>query len=162
MKNLTLSTTLMLLISAVLFAAAVSILPELPAEFSRNKSNTGKEKNLINGESLQMINKALSEESKTESFTYAGAFESPFRKRGALTQKTSQSRIVPIPDRPRLSIKGILTKENPLAILEDERGETYIRGIGDNALGQEICQIKEDKIVLRDRRGTYELAVEEK
>lgn len=155
------NSTIMLLFSVVLLAVSVSILSELPELFTGTGSNTVNSNSLIDDKSLRLINTALQIEDTIGSFTYAGHFESPFRKGGVKISRNKSSHST-LPERPRLFLKGILLKERSLAIVEDERGETYIRGVGESALGQEVISIKENRIVLRDQRGTYELTVEEK
>ena len=105
---------------------------------------------------------ALREQELPTYFTYTSDFESPFRKRGQSVKRPRTHSASPVPERQKLFLKGILLKEKPLAIIEDERGETYIRSIGENVLEQEILKIQENKVVLRDRRGTYEIVVQEK
>jgi hypothetical protein len=109
---------------------------------------------------LKKIDATLNRKIAIDSFVYTGTVETPFRVCGdnPLTRKTP---VKNLPERPKLMIKGILQKNAPLAIIEDTHGETYIRGVGEIALDQEIVKIFDNKVTLRDARGVYVLMVEE-
>jgi hypothetical protein len=96
-----------------------------------------------------------------DTFQYVGSFESPFRKPGDDLSSRTRNAFANQPPRPKLYLKGILQKNVPLAILEDEKGETYIQGVGENVLDQEILKIADSKVTLRDNRGKYDLTVQE-
>ncbi len=135
---------------------------EIPDLLVQNTYRKRTSKSIIDN-NIASINKVLSLSPHYDFFTYTNEFESPFRKYGAprtqaQTVKSSQE---VIPNRPDLMLKGVLLKEKSLAIIEDKGGQTYIRGIGETVLDQQIVSINADKVVLRDRKGTYELAVEE-
>lgn len=109
---------------------------------------------------LKKMDATLSKKIVLDTFNYIATFESPFRKRGEDPSRNANKK----PDlsgRTKLFLKGILQKNAPLAILEDENGETYIRGIGEKALDQEIFKIANNRVTLRDSRGNYDLVVEE-
>ena len=104
---------------------------------------------------------ALNKKISLDTFNYIATFESPFRKRGEDPSRNAANKKQDLSGRPKLFLKGILQKNAPLAILEDENGETYIRGIGEKALDQEIVKIADNRVTLRDSRGNYDLVVEE-
>lgn len=110
---------------------------------------------------LKKIDAALNKKVALDTFNYIATFESPFRKRGEDPARNAANKKLDLSGRPKLFLKGILQKNAPLAILEDENGETYIRGIGDKALDQEIFKIADNRVTLRDSRGNYDLVVEE-
>lgn len=161
MKNES-NSTLLILVSIVCLSAGIFLLMEIPELLLQNTSRKQASKSIIDN-SIASINKVLSLSPHYDFFTYTSEFESPFRKHGAThTQpQTNKSSQEITPSRPDLLLKGVLLKEKSLAIIEDKGGQTYIRGIGETVLDQQIVSINADKIVLRDRKGTYELAVEE-
>lgn len=149
----------LLVISAVMFIFSGFIITDLPGDLSKNPESDNNSIKITTSE-LDLINNALENKSHNDFFTYVGQFESPFRKRTDLVQNHAAVNS-PLLKREKLYLKGILIKNKPLAILENEQGETFIRGIGDTVLDQEILKIKETSITLRDRQGTYDLAVQE-
>jgi len=137
----------------------IYLLLDLPSAFE--KSHNDKQSQSVHAAHNEMKNldDALNKRIVRDTFQYVGSFESPFRKLGDDLAKKSASANVPV--RPTLFLKGILLKNEPLAILEDEQGETYIEGVGQIVLGQEIVKINDNKVTLRDSRGKYDLVVEE-
>jgi hypothetical protein len=110
---------------------------------------------------LKKMDAALDKKISLDTFNYIATFESPFRKRGEDPSGNTANKKQDLSGRPKLVLKGILQKNAPLAILEDENGQTYIRGLGEKALDQEIFKIIDNKVTLRDSRGNYDLVVEE-
>ncbi len=156
------NNTLLLLVSIVCLSAGIYLFMGIPDLLIQNTSMKQTSKSIIDN-SIANINRVLSLTPHYDFFTYTSEFESPFRKFGvARTQEqTIKSSQEVIPSRPQLLLKGVLLKEKSLAIIEDKSGQTYIRSIGETVLDQQIVSINADKVVLRDRKGTYELAVEE-
>lgn len=156
------NSTLIILVSAVCLSAGIFLFMEIPDLLIQNTYRKQTSKSIIDN-SIASINDVLSLSPHYDFFTYTSGFESPFRKHGAArTQaQTSKSSQEVTPSRPELLLKGVLLKEKSLAIIEDGGGQTYIRGTGETVLDQQIVSINADKVVLRDRKGTYELAVEE-
>jgi hypothetical protein len=112
--------------------------------------------------SFALVEKALSLPPPPAAVRYSGGFESPFKT--VLQARQSEARgthAAPAPARPKLSLKGILYKSNPLAILEDANGKTSILGVGDTLFGQKVTAIGKTSVTLRDRHGPYELSVKE-
>ncbi len=157
------NNTLLLLASIVCLSAGIFLFMEIPDLLIQNTSRKQTSKSIIDN-SIADINRVLSLTPHYDFFTYTSEFESPFRKFGAVRtqeQTINKSSQEVIPSRPQLLLKGVLLKEKSLAIIEDKGGQTYIRSIGETVLDQQIVSINADKVVLRDRKGTYELAVEE-
>ena len=94
-------------------------------------------------------------------FHYDGNFESPFRLFSEAfappvkIQKTSPAQKI------TLVLKGVLLKEQPLAILEDETGKTFICGIGETIRENVVESIEPSRVKLRGSQGTYMLSVKE-
>lgn len=111
---------------------------------------------------LSLIDSALASIPAATSFKYSGGFENPFRSwQNTTTRPRGKKTKSAVPPRSKFTLKGILIKDKPLAILESEMGETFIRGINEKALEQTIISINENTVVIRDHLGTYELSVEE-
>jgi hypothetical protein len=135
---------------------------KIPVELNLNPT-VKQTTSILSNKSVKKIDDALEKSISLDAFNYTGSFESPFRIKGERKSlRKSSANAVPIPDRPKLSLKGILQKDAPIAIVEDPNGETYIKGIGEKVLDQEIVKIFNNKVTLRDQRGTYDLMVEEK
>lgn len=152
----------MILLPIACLSAAIFLFMEIPDLLIQNTSRKQTSKSIIDN-SIASINSVLSLTPHYDFFTYTSDFESPFRKyKSARTQtQTNKPPQDVTPSRPELLLKGVLLKEKSLAIIEDKGGKTYIKGIGEAVLDQQIISINADKVVLRDRKGTYELAVEE-
>ncbi|NLD98718.1 MAG: hypothetical protein GX640_02495 [Fibrobacter sp.] len=160
MKKFT-NESLFLIASVILLIAAGSIGLEIPALLETKTPSRQTLPSVVN-KSLSNIERALKIESKSDFFTYSATFESPYRKKGETVQVDKNIKQLPGPIRPRLILKGVLLNANALAILEDEQGKTYIRGAGDTILDQQtIIAIKANRVIMRDRQGSYELTVEE-
>jgi|GEM_PF-4148732 len=103
---------------------------------------------------------------RNQFFEYTGGFENPFRLWNTSAtpsdKKADNSTADKNDERVRLTLKGILIKDKSLAILENDRGETFIRGTGETVLEQKIVAISAQSVTLRDKRGTYEITVEDK
>lgn len=145
--------------SVLFFILAFSNLAEIPSDLQNVTKTNTKSQQLTPGE-LDKIDKVLQKKINSVTFAYTGQFESPFRTRSTniVISKSPKDTLL---KRTKLFLKGILTTNAPLAILEDEKGETYIRGTGEKALDQEIIKISDSKVILRDGHGTYELTVQE-
>ncbi len=156
------NNSLLLLLSAVCLLGVAYLLSDLPQLLLHNNLKKQTKKTIINS-SIAKIDNVLSTKPHFNFFSYTSGFENPFRKRGnqKVAHVNSSTTTLNKPIRPKLLLKGILLKNNGLAIIEDERGQTYIRGTGESILDQQIVDIKADKVVLKDRKGNYELAVEE-
>lgn len=105
------------------------------------------------------VQQALACTLNVDTVTYEPTFETPFRRRGARVSRGGPRR--PSYSRKKLHLKGVLLKKNPLAILEAEDGSTEILGLGGTIDGQRVMRIREDRVTLRDRHGSYELRVQQ-
>ncbi|HUI91691.1 MAG TPA: hypothetical protein VLX68_05515 [Chitinivibrionales bacterium] len=113
--------------------------------------------------SFALVEKALGLPPAPPVVRYGGGFESPFKTVWQERQgdETVHHAAAAASARPRLSLKGILYKSNPLAILEDANGKTSILGVGDTLSGQKVTAIQKTAVTLRDRHGAYVLTVKE-
>jgi type II secretory pathway component PulC len=113
--------------------------------------------------SSSLVDRALSLQPSAAAVRFKGGFESPFKLVSEAHRNTSGGprRPAAVPSRPRLVLKGVLYKSNPLAILEDANGATSILGIGDTLFGQKVAGITKTSVTLRDSHGTYDLSVKE-
>jgi hypothetical protein len=152
----------LILFSIALLIGTVYLLSDLP-DLINQKTAIAPRKQSIVSSTLANMDKVLTNKEKHENFTYTGTFENPFRKfnMNSIQQTASTPSHKKITERQIFLLKGVLIKEKSLAIIEDSRGETYIRGIGEKAVDQEIVSIKENKVVLRDSHGLHELVVED-
>jgi hypothetical protein len=132
----------------------------IPVQFGMHVETGNYRSDLFANGALKKIDAALNRKTVIDPFVYAGTFETPFRVCGdnPMTRKLPEKAL---PERPQMMLKGILQKSQPLAILEDTHGETYIRGVGEAALDQEIVKIQDNRVTLHDARGVYDLVVEE-
>ena len=152
---------LLLLVAIMTLIAVFFIGSEIPDDLALVKRKLHSPLPVQSQSRLSLIDSALSSIPAASSFKYSGGFENPFRgwqksaKPGGKHTKSTR------PPRARFALKGILIKNKPLAILESEMGETFIRGINGKALEQTIVSITENSVIIRDHLGTYELSVEE-
>ncbi len=114
--------------------------------------------------SSALVDKALGLRPSVAPVRFRGGFESPFKmpSEAHVNTTSAHDRTPPAAlSRPRLTLKGVLYKSSPLAILEDAGGATAIIGVGDTLFGQKVTAITKNSVTLRDRHGTYELSVKE-
>jgi len=104
------------------------------------------------------VQAALAAATAEKPYAYTGGFESPFRAYGSGPSNGGSIRAAPA-RRPAFTLKAILTKGKPQAILEDDQGTTFICGAGDTIRNQKVVAIGERGVTLRDRQGTYEIPV---
>ncbi len=150
---------LLLLVSGALFLVAAVIGSAIPDEIAHIGKQPVHFEDSTTTARLSLINSAVHAVPRNRFFEYTGGFENPFRQLS--DQRLKATTRSGKPSRTKLLLKGILIKDRPLAILEDNNGETYIRGVGDKALEQLVVAIAENRVTLRDHLGTYELTVEE-
>lgn len=156
------NSSMLLLVSVVCLSAAAFLVFEIPDLLVQNTHKSKSSSSIID-KSIASINKVLAIAPHYDFFSYTSGFDSPFRKHGTFQPQTEVKQYAKknIPIRPKLILKGVLLKDKSLAIIEDESGQTFIRGIGESVLEQQIISINTQKVVFRDRKGTYELAVQE-
>ena len=152
---------LIMLLAIVLIVVAAFIGKTVPVEFSRINNRSAMNEDSTASKRLAIINAAVRAKPPHDAFEYTGGFENPFKRWNAPNLNNNRRREAS-PPRTMLSLKGILMKEQrPLAILENPMGETFIRGVGEKALDQLIVSISDNRVVMRDHLGTYELSVKE-
>lgn len=143
----------------VAFILGIYLLIDIqPSATNPNKSLSVQDESMAQRE-IKKLDNALNRRVTADTFQYVGNFETPFRIAGDNGQKKVPK--VNLPARPRLLLKGILQKNVPLAIIEDEQGETFIEGVGKSIHGQEIVKISNNRVTLKDNRGHYDIMVEE-
>lgn len=127
---------------------------------SKSKGHSSK----IENERFVIIDRALKEVVNQPFFNYTGDFENPFQNNPSSGGKEKSSATTTKPKEPEripLTLKGILTNERPLAILEDNNGRTFIRGVGDSVENQRIIAISGTKVTILDGKSKYDIAVKE-
>jgi hypothetical protein len=114
-------------------------------------------------EHFKIIDQALKEVVDQNFFNYVGDFENPFKKSPFSSNTSSESSVTKVttPDHIQLKLKGILSNERSLAILEDNEGRTFIRGVGDSVESQRICAISGSVVTILDGKKKYEITVKE-
>lgn len=155
--------TALLVFASLLLVAAVVFFSKIPHDLSQLRNRKTVSADSTTTERLSLISAAVNEVPAIRSFEYTGGFENPFRPlhpKRVHSAKRSTGGAGKIA-RSKFLLKGILTKNKPLAILEDGLGETYIRGVGDKALDQVVVKITSNQVTMRDNLGTYVLVVEE-
>ncbi|MCL2689219.1 MAG: type 4a pilus biogenesis protein PilO [Chitinispirillia bacterium] len=110
-----------------------------------------------------LIDSALKAEIIIPTAVLVSEINSPFRsldfQPARLTSK-SAAKTSTVHKRLPFKLRGLM--RNPqLVIVEDEKGETYIKAPGDSIKSTHIISICSNSAVFRDSSGTYELMVEE-
>jgi hypothetical protein len=152
---------LFFLVGIIAFVYSMFLLDNISTLFEKKPAVDINREAFFAHSELNKMDAALNKKISLDTFNYIATFESPFRKCGEDPSRNTANKKHDLSGRPKLFLKGILQKNAPLAILEDENGETYIRGIGEKALDQEIVKIADNRVTLRDSRGNYDLVVEE-
>lgn len=153
------NSSLYVIASFAMILCSVYVLMDIGSASSNKTTADSFKSSLLVNADLKKIDAVLNKKIAQNRFVFAGVSESPFRRNGDDPSKKRNS--VPLHDRPKLSLKGILLKNSPLAIIEDVNGETFIKGIGETILEQKIVKISDNKVTLHDARGDYDLVVEE-
>ncbi len=111
---------------------------------------------------FSLADSALVTESTVQFHEFVGKHTTPFRDDGKPPPRVRRiGKEERKKERPALRIKGILEKENPLAVIEDPSGKTYICEAGDTVLEQRIVSISPKEVILNDKYGTYDLKAPE-
>ena len=152
------TATILIIVSAVFLLFSISIIMELPVAIAQTVKKSGSISDSTTQSRLALINSAVRAVPRKLFFEYTAGFENPF-KSWQPRQRKSRSNVKV--SRVKLTLKGILIKKKPLAILEDSMGKTYIRGVDEKAIDQVVVKISENSVTLRDHAGTYELTVED-
>jgi hypothetical protein len=153
--------TLLIVITVILVGLTVSIGSKTRQQLTAALSAPAPVNDTAATKRLSLINRAVQLSPTSLYFDYTADFENPFKLWNEQHPAKSQ---VSSPDsvpRVMLSLKGILIKDRPLAILDNGMGETQIRAAGEKAFDQLIIEISDNHVILRDHRGKYEIIVEE-
>jgi hypothetical protein len=142
----------------LLIYAGVNIVQALQGSSVRSDA-AGQVRQSLYVKDMQVVDKALKAKMQIKSFSFSGNFEAPFRLQNAVEQRDRS--FIPkqpaAPVRPVLIFRGILQKQNPLAIIEDEAGKSFICKVGEEIVGQKLVKIEPGRITLSDARGSYTL-----
>jgi type II secretory pathway component PulC len=162
MKQLRPVQTLLVLCTAVIWIATVYTAHSIASSHSHSiVSETPADESAFST-SFAEVEKALHIRPKAPAPRYDGTFEIPFRNASEARLPEGNHMSTPASvSRPRLVLKGILFKSNPLSILADETGATFILGVGDTLGSQKIVSIGKTTVTVKDKRGTYDLTVKE-
>lgn len=112
-----------------------------------NKMDIGQSLNL---EAFEKSDKALSIKTKVQKSTFHGSFDPPFRQLLAAPVKRNIKKTNEQLHRKKLFLKGLLSKNNPLAIIEDEDGKTFISKVGEQIHNWKIIKIEETQVTIKD------------
>jgi hypothetical protein len=167
MSNKKIITVLLLCCAVAVWVYNISLVTDIASlsvkSGPRSRDGSGAEAAVLTGSS-SLVDRALGVQPKAAARLRGGfTGESPFRMASEARAAAGSAPHRPLspPSRPRLTLKGVLYKSSPLAILEDATGGTSIIGVGDTLLGQKVAGITKTSVTLRDRHGTYELSVKE-
>ncbi|MFW6253342.1 MAG: hypothetical protein ACOC41_00285 [Chitinivibrionales bacterium] len=126
-----------------------------------HENNTALSEDMV-GLQNDTIKQALSEIDMVEPFELTADMRSPFKSTHYRPRRKKIVSRGPAYKREPLRLKGILTKDNSLAIIENGRGKTFICRKGDTIGEQEVYEIGSEEVVMRDKLGTYRIAVSQK
>lgn len=154
---------ILLLLSVIALGGTFMMLLEISDAVIQIKNTTAVHSTNIENESFKIIDQALKEVVNQNFFNYIGDFGNPFQtKTLSSNQNNGSPRTMPAaPERMQLKLKGILSNEQPLAILEDNDGKTYIKGVGDSIANQKIYSISDSRVTILDGKKRYEIIVKE-
>ena len=109
-----------------------------------------------------LADSALKTAPKIAGPAFTGQFENPFKTPAEAFAPPAQKTVKASPEsQVKLTLKGVLLKKQPLAILEDETGKTYICGKDETIKGQLVERIEATGVTLRNSLGSYTLIVKE-
>jgi hypothetical protein len=149
---------------AILFFLVIAVTQTGAAltAFSGAADNQRAVKAEVEQETFAQIEKALRIDTGVHAYAFSGDYPDPLRAYRAVVRRRAATPAGPSYTRTELTLKGVLAKENPLAIIQDQGGKTHICKVGDAVDEQEVIAIQEDMIRVRDRLGAYELTVKER
>lgn len=104
---------------------------------------------------------ALKIVAELRSYQFPSAMENPFKPVSEADPLVLKHHGQAPETQVKLSLKGVLLKTRPLAILEDASGKTYICGMGETVCGQTIENIEATSVRLHNTLGSYSLVVKE-
>ncbi len=151
---LSLLTVCCLIVTIINGVNTVTVITNPPLELKKRDKD-------IKLKAFEKVNKALVATRVVDTFSFDGSFKPPFK---ALSAKGIARRSVGRATEPivkQLFLKGTLNKVNALAILEDDEGKTYICKEGDRVHNRLVVKVSEDRVTLKDAKGTTVLEVKE-
>jgi hypothetical protein len=110
---------------------------------------------------LASTDSALKISPELRSPQFSSAMENPFKPPSEADPGVKRSIHKAPETQVKLSLKGVLLKAKPLAILEDAAGKTYICGVGETISEQRIESIEATRVTLKNNLGSYSLIVKE-
>ncbi len=111
---------------------------------------------------IDNANTAIAAFPQRKDVVFIAPVHAPFQPLSALTEPSTElAKALPSSKRVPLVLKGVLLKKQPLALLADPTGKTWIVGLTEKVFEQEVTAIGSDKISLRDRFGSFDLSVKE-
>lgn len=136
--------------------------------FSGNRSahvNTVFAENNNTHKAIALADSALKEKPHAVVSSFTAIGESPFKSDFLTIKKPGKKTQQPVSSTPpsdvKLTLKGVLMKQTPLAILEDASGKTSVCGVGEKVADQLIVKIEYTRVTLQNGRSTYTLTVKE-
>lgn len=149
-------------ITLILFIVCCVNIVQIVTAFTATNDKNASQGQDLKLKGFELVNQALQKKTKAFTFTFKGAFDSPFRKISGVTRrKTGGSKKAKAVFK-KLYLKGTLIKNNALAIIEDEDGKTFICKEGDRVHNRLIAKISKDKVTIRDNGGTTVLKVKDR
>lgn len=127
-------------------------------ESTRDRVST---EDIVQSSVIPTVSEALASRATPQSITFSDTYKCPFRPSSERRVIHQRKVAVPRNDRELLKLKGFLLKEKPLAILENNFGQTFICGVGEQAGEQTVQKITREEVVIKDEHGTYSLTVGE-
>ena len=134
----------------------------ITTELLSNRNNTRSRENSFKLKAFEKVDKALEKKTRSPSFSFDDTIDSPFQKLNMRKIQRRSGKPIKKKIYIELSLKGTLNKRNPLAIIEDENGKTFICKEGDKVHGRLIYKISEDKVIIKDAGKQTILLVTEK
>lgn len=154
---------ILLLLAVTALGGTFMMLLEISEAVVQIKKTTSVHSTKIENESFRIIDQALKEIVNQNFFNYIGDFGNPFQTKIVSSNQNNGSprTMRATPEHMQLKLKGILSNEQPLAILEDSDGKTYIKGVGDSVGNQKIYSISDSRVAILDGKKRYEIIVKE-
>jgi hypothetical protein len=155
------------LLAAVALAAwlfdcmlCADLVPDMAAATRGGESTSGS----VSAFESPLVAAALAIPMRMQPPRYPNNVENPFRPSSApagIAQNSAPGPAAEGKTHPGLSLKGVLVRQRPMAIIEDDAGKTLICGQGDTIAGAIVIKITDERVVLRSSRGSFELTVKE-
>ncbi len=154
-------TYLQLLAFVALLTGATMVGTDAWKQWKTGTSETVSTADIVQSSVIPEVAEALQSRAQLQEIVFPKRYSCPFRpsseRRVIRTKKVS----IPKGAREKLKLKGFLLKDKPLAILENNFGQTFICGVGEQAGEQTVVKISREEVVVKDEHGTYSLSVGE-